>query len=866
MRWVAYVAAGMVVALGACGSSAGSGSVDASPVPPAPPACVDGGSVPALPEVCFANGWCLDAPAPLAWATTSLADGNRLWFAALGHVIAIEGDVATPYNVGLGLAPRLSGGGAAGVWAHGDQTLYRFDGGQWFPVPVSGYIGKLVPVSPTRAWAMISGQLQYYDGSAWTTLSLAAELVSSPGRSVRIGTFGAIDSEVWVSAAVTDTTTYQVSYVLAHRSATGWTVHDAPDAATDIVAFSSTDVWLAGSAIYHYDGAQMSRVHHIYGARLRAQTPNDVWAFNGESIAHWDGVSWSECASSVTSLAPRNSGGTDVWGTRADGTVVHFDGTAWSATRTLPAINDLEAFTGQDVLALGGGVLLRHGAGGWHADATFPGTASMGLRSRGPQDVWAFGPSALHFDGSAWTDTQAIGPVYDLCQSDGNTALAVGPGGILAFDGVSWMQDSPVAAGSIFCLPGGDAFATMGASSQIAHRANGTWSMTPVDDTLVRTYSPAAGVLWSAGNTPPKRSAGPIWTEMSRGMAPFINTSINNDFTDVTGTSATDIYVLVNDDRILRHDGTSFVSSTSVTGVRQIFALAPGDLLLLQADFTTRRLQNGTISTIAPAIANDNVYFSAPVWFGSATSGFAVSDTGHLMRFTGTWARDTTFSGTAAGLAAFSATDVWTIANGNSIAHYNGSAWTVTALPGGTAVGNPAVTIWGNSTNDLWVGALDGKLWRVINGTPTAFAHGLGSDAPTVIHVIAGTAANDVWFSGRYLHQGMHLMTLFHWNGTTFTRHRTPRTLTEFKIVDGNVYARGWDSAIGLPASVWQYTANGWTVRTDLDVATLFGELALAERPPVYGQLVEGAATRPHWSSVGVSYPVEHGGLIWRQD
>jgi len=302
--------------------------------------------------------------------------------------------------------------------------------------------------------------------------------------------------------------------------------------------------------------------------------------------------------------------------------------------------------------------------------------------------------------------------------------------------------------------------------------------------------------------------------------------------------------------------------------VRNIFALAVDDLVLVHGDFTTERLHGGVVSSLAPAASGDTIFLPAPIWFSSTSAGFAISSEGHVMRFTGTWARDTTFPGTlAAGLAVFSPTDLWTIADGAGIAHWNGSTWTVTALPS-MPTGDAARALWGASTNDLWVASGTGALWRVTNGVPARFSTGLtGSDVPTTFWAIAGTGPSDVWFSGRHLNTRLsqYTLTLYHWDGVAFTRYSTLHSLVQLAMINGEVLAEGFDDDAGL--MMWQYTGGHWIPRTDLDPAMVFPLLQFPSRPPFVGSIVSVPPIKPWWATGGPSLglPVA-GGAIWRHD
>ena len=83
--------------------------------------------------------------------------------------------------------------------------------------------------------------------------------------------------------------------------------------------------------VYEHPILQGHLLYQSWGA-----APDDVWALASEhSIAHWDGRGWTIGAPVNTNYSLRDlwgSGRDDVWALDGfGGTLVHFDGSAWSA-------------------------------------------------------------------------------------------------------------------------------------------------------------------------------------------------------------------------------------------------------------------------------------------------------------------------------------------------------------------------------------------------------------------------------------------------------------------------------------------------------------------------------------------------------
>src|SRR5438445_3430450 len=75
---------------------------------------------------------------------------------------------------------------------------------------------------------------------------------------------------------------------------------------------------------------QGNHLHSAWGS-----ASNDVWAVGeGGTILHWDGTAWSASASGTGNLlySVWGSASNDVWGVDDRGTILHWDGTAWSVS------------------------------------------------------------------------------------------------------------------------------------------------------------------------------------------------------------------------------------------------------------------------------------------------------------------------------------------------------------------------------------------------------------------------------------------------------------------------------------------------------------------------------------------------------
>ena len=233
---------------------------------------------------------------------------------------------------GLG---SVSGSGPRDVWSVGGHgTALHWNGSTWAAVATGTVhaLGSEWVIGPDDAWAVgHDGTLLHWDGSTWSN-------VESPSRLFLLSVAGTGPRDAWaVGVSLVD-----FSGVILRWNGETWS-----DASMGMVingmlgVWSSgpADGWAVGTGILHGDGTTWTSVTYptaatnalLYG--VWGSGPSDVWAVGqGGTILHWDGAAWSSVASGTTRDlgAVWGSGPSDVWAVGQAGTLIHWTGAAWS--------------------------------------------------------------------------------------------------------------------------------------------------------------------------------------------------------------------------------------------------------------------------------------------------------------------------------------------------------------------------------------------------------------------------------------------------------------------------------------------------------------------------------------------------------
>jgi hypothetical protein len=264
----------------------------------------------------------LPAPAPAAASTLRGWAPDNLWaLGAMGTAAHWNGASWEPHLPAWSLsaadATRVTGSGAADVWAVVGGALLRGDGTSWrialTPAEVGGQIVDLWAPGPGEVWVVGGDNLVHKLGAGgWTTENPLAGDGTMPKMRAISGTG---PRDVWI--------------VRGTNSILHW----------------DGDNWIARDVLLYYGGGA-NAVNAIWAA-----APNDVWAV-GDGISHWANGSWVAPPKFPSNVVGISGPYIAVAGTGPDD--VHFlaaTGYVVKATSDLSLVEELSASTHPVTLA-----------------------------------------------------------------------------------------------------------------------------------------------------------------------------------------------------------------------------------------------------------------------------------------------------------------------------------------------------------------------------------------------------------------------------------------------------------------------------------------------------------------------------------
>lgn len=504
------------------------------------------------------------------------------------------------------------------------------------------------------------------------------------------------------------------------------------------------------------------------------------WSFvNPSPFSPSPGAIWGSGANDVWMLDPSGAG-------RVPGTMLHWDGTAWSYVPSISAQFSAIWGTGpNDVWAVGNGGVIAHWDGGSWTQVASGTTAPLAtIWGSAPDDVWAAGSYAsgtaasalLHWDGAAWTKvevpgfTVAAGSYLTIARIWGSGPSDVWAAGtayanelsvaaILHWDGSAWTRIAAGTANGLHAVWGAGPNDVWfgGAYGTLLHWDGTSISWTPsLETSTVRALWGSSGNdVWAVGyDGIVQRWGGTAWTTIASGTT--------SNIAAVWGSGPNDVW-LSSSPRILHWDGTAFTNAVKTLTANQLYAVrgsSASDVWAVGASGLTAHFDGSAWMTV-PSGSTANLQ---SVWAGSATNAWAVGQNGTTLHWDGA-AWTPVASGTTQALMAvwgFAANDVWAVGGSGTILHWNGTEW---QDRGFTDDGVTRATtlhlrsIWGSSANDIWaVSSNSTNLVFRWNGSGWS---SVTTPATTFRYCVWGSGPNDVWAGGN--------SGVMHWDGTSWS-------------------------------------------------------------------------------------------------
>jgi hypothetical protein len=448
----------------------------------------------------------------------------------------------------------------------------------------------------------------------------------------------------------------------------------------------------------------------------------------------------------------------DVFAVGDAGTILHWDGTAWSAmsSGTSNSLRGVWGTSSSDVFALGSGGTIRHWNGtAWSAMSSGTTSVLHNVWGTSSSDVFAVGDSGriLHWDGTAWSamSSGSVEHLWGVWGSSSSDVFAVGTGlVILHWNGTSWSAMSSGTGINLFGVWGtssSDVFA-VGTSGTIRHWDGTAWSAmsSGTSNPLDGVWGTSSSDVFAVGSGGTIRHwNGTAWSAMSSGTS--------NDLCGVWGTSSSDVFAVGEAGTILHWNGTAWsaMSSGTTKWLYGVWGTSSSDVFAVGQTGTILRWNGNAWS----AVSSGTTYSFLDVWGNSSSDVFAMGEAGTIRHWDGT-AWSAMSSGTTKrlnGVWSSSFNDVFAVGEAGTILHWDGASWS--AMPSGTTTWLSGV--WGTSSSDIFAVGDSGTI-RHWDGTAWS---AMSSGTSNSLICVWGTSSSDVFASG--------LGTILHWNGTAWS-------------------------------------------------------------------------------------------------
>jgi len=245
-------------------------------------------------------------------------------------------------------------------WAVGSEgTIIHYDGTTWTAVesPIDFQLASVFCLADDDCWAVgHAGKVAHYDGSTWSisaqlpsTFDLRSVFCNAADDCWTVGIFNKIfhyDGASWTSvyspgstfdaltsvscAAANDCWAISTQGYVSHYDGSTWSASQpTTDQLQGLFCLATDDWWAVGydCVLRHYDGDEWTTATspnsaHLYGVSCAAA--DDCWAVGDGSIIHYDGLAWSNALDGVNLRSVYCSTADDCWAVGAEGTILHY--------------------------------------------------------------------------------------------------------------------------------------------------------------------------------------------------------------------------------------------------------------------------------------------------------------------------------------------------------------------------------------------------------------------------------------------------------------------------------------------------------------------------------------------------------------
>jgi len=451
-----------------------------------------------------------------------------------------------------------------------DGTILRYDGTDWSVITTGGetpaWLNAIWGTSGSSVYTSgTDGALLHFDGSAWSVI---------PTRSVE---------DLWDVWGFSDTSIYCVGSggTVLHYDGNTVTKMTTPTSNTlySIWGYAENDLYAVGwsGTIIHYDGSTWTEIDSRTTFGFLS-----VWGTNGgplyvvgQTALKYDGANW-------TPIKIRNEPDfTDIWAS-ADGTEgeivtvgtggnILFRTSSYSfSSMTIDGgsittdLNGVGGYSDEALLVVGDGglILERVDETNWTDMSSGISEDLMAVAMLSDSLAMAVGTGGTlaKYDGSSWTEPDATllsDDLYDvwlgLTTGDEIIGYAVGYGGtIVEYNGIYWQLVSSPTSSSLRSVIGfetGEAYA-VGDNGMIAHLVAGAVDWTAVNTSTIENLTSICAI--DATHMFVTAESGRVFSFDGTGLTEF-ESNTGFDLNGVAGLNATDIYVVGENNHILRY-------------------------------------------------------------------------------------------------------------------------------------------------------------------------------------------------------------------------------------------------------------------------------------------------------------------------